>query len=341
MPYRVAVVGATGAVGREMLRALADREFPASDVAALASGRAVGAQVSFGERNLKVGAVERFDFSTCDLALFAPAPAISAVQAPRAAAAGCQVIDASGQFSLDPDVALVVPEANPQALARHTRRRIVASPHCTTIQLAVALRPLHERFGVTRAVVTTFQAVSDLGREGMDELFTATKGSFVNDPAKSEQFTKPITFNIIPHIDRFLDDGTTREEWRLAVEMRKVLDPELAVFATCVRVPVFIGHAMSVAIELLSPANTGEARDLLRNAPGVVVQDTREDGGYVTPIDCVGEDAVYVSRLRRDVTVANGLGLWCVTDNLRKGGALNALQIAEQMVAQGLLTARS
>ena len=340
MPYRVAVVGAVGAVGREILRALADREFPASQVTALASGRAVGAQVSFGERNLKVGAVERFDFASCDLALMAAAPAIAAAQAPRATSAGCQVIDTSGQFSLEPDVALVVPEVNPLSLARHTRRGIAASPHSTTIQLATVLKPLHDRFGVRRAVVTTFQAVSDLGREGMDELFTATKGSFVNDPAKSEQFTKPITFDLIPHIDRFLDDGQTREEWRLAVEMRKVLDPDVAIFATAVRVPVFIGHALSVSVELRDPANAGEARDLLRSAPGVVVQDTREDGGYTTPIDCVGEDAVYVSRVRRDPTVPNGLGFWCVTDNLRKGGALNAVQIAESLVGQGLLAER-
>ncbi len=338
MGYKVAVVGATGAVGREMLKTLAERDFPVDAVVALASGRSVGQQLSFGEREvLKVQSLERFDFAGWDLALFSPGAAVSAVHAPRAAAAGCMVVDNTSQFRMEPDVPLVVPEVNPHALSRATKRRIVANPNCSTIQLVLALKPLHDRYGVRRVVVSTYQSVSGAGKEGMDELFRSTKATFVNDPHKPEQFTKPIAFNVIPHIDRFLEDGSTKEEWKMAVETRKILDPDIKVFATCVRVPVFIGHAEAVTVEFDRPVNVGEARDVLRAAPGVVVSDTREDGGYITPQESVGEDAVYISRLRRDPTVPNGLGFWCVADNLRKGAALNAVQIAETLVEMGLL----
>ncbi len=346
MGYKVAVIGATGVVGRELVRLLAERGFPVDDIAVLASGRAVGAQLSFGERRvLTVRSLEAFDFAGCDLALVAAtaqgsAAQGSAAQATRAAAAGCLVVDTTGQFRMEPDVPLVVPEVNPQALARHTRRRIVASPGSASIALLLALKPLHDRFGVQRVVLSTYQATSEAGKEAMDELFNSTKGFFVNDPHKPEQFTKPIAFNVIPHVGAFLEDGATREEWALAVETRKVLHPDIQVFATCVRVPVFIGTALSVAVVFERSANLGEARDALRNAPGVVVSDAREDGGYITPQESVGEDAVYVSRLRRDPTVPHGLGFWCVTDSQRKGAALNAVQIAEALVEQGLLGAR-
>jgi aspartate-semialdehyde dehydrogenase len=238
---------------------------------------------------------------------------------------------------MEPDVPLVVPEVNPQALARHTRRRIIANPNCSTIQMVMALKPLHDRFKVRRVVVSTYQSVSGAGKEGMDELFTSSKAFFVNDPVKPQIFTKNIAYNCIPHIDKFLDDGATKEEWKMAVETRKILDPDISVFATCVRVPVFIGHAEAVSVEFEQAVNVGEARDLLRNFPGVVVIDGHDDGGYITPADCQGEDAVYVSRIRRDPTVPNGLGFWCVSDNLRKGAALNAVQIAESLVSQKLL----
>ncbi len=338
MGFRVAVVGATGAVGREMLKTLAERDFPVDEVAALASYRSVGQQVSFGEKSvLKVQNTETFDVAGWDIGLFSPGAAISAVQAPRAAAAGCIVIDNTSHFRMEPDVPLVVPEVNPQALARYTKRGIIANPNCSTIQMVVALKPLHDRYRIRRVVVATYQSVSGAGKEGMDELYTASKAFFVNDPVTPQIFTKNIANNCIPHIDKFMDDGATKEEWKMAVETRKILDPDIAVFATCVRVPVFIGHAEAVSVEFEQPVNVGEARDLLRNAPGVVVVDSRDDGGYITPAESQGEDAVYVSRLRRDPTVPNGLGFWCVSDNLRKGAALNAVQIAEQLVSQKLL----
>jgi aspartate-semialdehyde dehydrogenase len=325
-------------VGREILKTLAERDFPVDEVVALASHRSVGQQVSFGEKSvLKVQNLETFDFAGWDIGLFSPGAAISAVQAPRAAAAGCIVIDNTSHFRMEPDVPLVVPEVNPQALARHTKRGIIANPNCSTIQMVVALKPLHDRYKARRVVVSTYQSVSGAGKEGMDELFTNTKAVFVNDPVTPQIFTKNIAYNCIPHIDRFMDDGSTKEEWKMAVETRKILDPDIAVFATCVRVPVFIGHAEAVTVEFEQPVNVGEARDLLRNAAGVVVVDGRDDGGYITPAESQGEDAVYVSRLRRDPTVPNGLGFWCVSDNLRKGAALNAVQIAEQLVAQKLL----
>ena len=336
MSYKVAVVGATGAVGREMLKTLAEREFPVREIAALASPRSTGREVSFGERTLKVRNLETFDFAGWDIALFSPGAAVSAVHAPRAAEAGCLVVDNTSQFRMEPDVPLVVPEVNPQALAR-IRRGIVANPNCSTIQLVVALKPLHDRYKVRRVVVATYQSVSGAGKDGMDELWSQARAAYVNDPVTPEEFTKPIAFNVIPHIDRFLDDGSTKEEWKMAVETRKILDPDIKLFATCVRVPVFIGHSEAVSVEFERPVTAGEARAVLRDAPGVQVLDTREDGGYVTPIDCAGEDAVWVSRIRRDPTVENGLAFWCVSDNLRKGAALNAVQIAEALVEQGRL----
>jgi aspartate-semialdehyde dehydrogenase len=341
MSYRVAVVGATGAVGREMLKTLAERNFPVREVAAVASGRSAGAQVSFGDRTvLTVQSLEKFDFAGWDIGLFSPGAAVSAVHAPRAAAAGCLVIDNTSHFRMEPDVPLVVPEVNPQALTQ-ARRGIIANPNCSTIQMVVALKPLHDRFTVRRVVVATYQSVSGAGKEGMDELWAQSRATFVNDPVKPENFTKQIAFNVIPHIDRFMDDGATKEEWKMTVETRKILDPDIKVIATCVRVPVFIGHAEAVHVEFDRPVSVGEARAVLRDAPGVTVLDEREDGGYVTPLEAQGEDATFVSRLRRDPTVENGLAFWCVSDNLRKGAALNAVQIAETVVAQGLLARRA
>ena len=339
MGYRVAVVGATGAVGREILKTLAERRFPADEVAALASPRSTGQQVSYGEdRVLRIQNLETFDFAGWDLGLFSPGGAVSAIYAPKAARAGCLVIDNTSHFRMEPDVPLVVPEVNPEKL-RNIRRNIVANPNCSTIQMLVALKPLHDLWRVKRIVVSTYQSVSGAGKEGMDELFSQTKGSFVNDAPRVEQFTKQIAFNVIPHIDSFMDDGATREEWKMAVETRKILDPDIQVLATCVRVPVFIGHAEAIAVEFERPVDLEAARQALRDAPGVVLHDTREDGGYATPLECSGEDATYVSRLRVDPTVPNGLAFWCVSDNLRKGAALNAVQIAEELVAMGRLRA--
>ena len=339
--YRVAVVGASGAVGRELIRTLAERAFPVSDIAALASPRSVGQEISFGDKRvLTVQNLETFDFRGWDIGLFSPGAAISAVHAPRAAAAGCMVIDNTSQFRMEPDVPLVVPEVNLDALKRIGRRRIVANPNCSTIQMVMALKPLHDLFTARRVVVSTYQAVAGAGKEGMDELFAQSKGSFVGDPITPQQFTKQIAFNVIPHIDGFMDDGATREEWKMAVETRKILDPNIAVIATCVRVPVFIGHSEAVVVEFEEPVDLEQARAVLRGAPGVVLHDHREDGGYVTPLECVGEDATYVSRLRVDPTVPNGLAFWCVSDNLRKGAALNAVQIAEAMIALDLLERR-
>jgi aspartate-semialdehyde dehydrogenase len=340
MSYRVAVVGATGAVGREMLKTLAERNFPVREVAAVASGRSAGAQVSFGDGTLTVQSLEKFDFKGWDIGLFSPGASVSAVHAPRAAEAGCLVIDNTSQFRMEPDVPLVVPEVNPQALTR-IRRGIIANPNCSTIQMVVALKPLHDRFTVRRVVVSTYQSFSGAGTEGMDELWSQSRATFVNDPVKPEQFTKQIAFNVIPHIDRFMDDGSTKEEWKMVVETRKILDPDIRVIATCVRVPVFIGHAEAVHAEFAEPVSVADARAVLRAAPGVTVLDEREDGGYVTPLEAQGEDATFVSRIRRDPTVEHGLAFWCVSDNLRKGAALNAVQIAETVVAQGLLARRA
>jgi len=336
--YRVAVVGATGAVGREMIKTLAERQFPVKEIVALASARSAGHEISFGEKKiLKVQNLDTFDFNGWDIGLFSPGAAISAVHGPRAAAAGCVVIDNTSQFRMDHDVPLVVPEVNPEALDKFAKRNIIANPNCSTIQMVVALKPLHDRFKIKRVVVSTYQSVSGAGKEGMDELFNHTKALFVNDANQPEIFTKEIAYNCIPHIDRFMDDGSTKEEWKMVVETKKILDPDIAVFATCVRVPVFIGHAESVDVEFERPVSVAEARAALRSAPGVVVMDKHDDAGYATPIDCVGEDAVFVSRIRKDPTVPHGIGFWCVADNLRKGAALNAVQIAETMIARGLL----
>ena len=338
MGYRVAVVGATGAVGRELIKVLAERNFPADEVVALASGRSTGSEISFGEKTvLTVKNLETFDFKGCDIGLFSPGASVSAVHAPRAAEAGCVVIDNTSQFRMDPDVPLVVPEVNPHHLRMFTKRRIIANPNCSTIQMVVALKPLHDEWKIKRVVVSTYQSVSGAGKEAMDELFNHTKAIFVHDPNKPEQFTKEIAFNVIPHIDRFMDDGSTKEEWKMMVETQKILDPAIKVHATCVRVPVFIGHGEAVNVEFENAVTAGEARAALRDAPGVEGVDVREDGGYITPIECVGEDAVYVSRIRKDPTVPHGLSFWCVSDNLRKGAALNAVQIAEELIARGML----
>jgi aspartate-semialdehyde dehydrogenase len=337
MGYKVAVVGATGAVGREIIKTLAERRFPVSEIVALASGRSAGSEISFGDKTvLKVQSLDKFDFTGWDIGLFSPGAAVSAIHAPRAAAAGCVVIDNTSQFRMEPDVPLVVPEVNPDALSR-VRRGIIANPNCSTIQLAVALKPLHDRFGVRRVVVSTYQSVSGAGKEGMDELWNQTKANFVNDPIAPQQFTKTIAFNVIPHIDQFMDDGSTKEEWKMAVEIRKILDPDIKLVATCVRVPVFIGHSEAVTVELERPVTPSEARAMWREAPGISVMDSRDDGGYITPVDCAGEDSVFISRVRRDPTVEHGLSFWCVSDNLRKGAALNAVQIAETMIARNLL----
>ena len=340
MGYKVAVVGATGAVGREILKTLAERGFPVSEAVALASGRSAGAEISFGEKTvLKVRDLDRYDFAGTDLALFSPGAAVSAVHAPRAAAAGCLVIDNTSQFRMEPGVPLVVPEVNPQAIAKRPRKGIVANPNCSTIQMVLALKPLHDIAKARRVVVATYQSVSGAGKEAMDELWSQTRGVFVNDPPLAEQFTKPIAFNVIPHIDRFMDDGATKEEWKMAVETRKILDPDIQVIATCVRVPVMIGHGEAVHVEFANPITERQAREALREAPGITVLDQREDGGYATPIEIAGEDAVFVSRIRRDPTVPHGLAFWCVADNLRKGAALNAVQIAEEMHRNGTLAA--
>ncbi|HLB80721.1 MAG TPA: aspartate-semialdehyde dehydrogenase [Dongiaceae bacterium] len=341
MGYRIAVVGATGNVGREMLATLAEHDFPADEVVAVASGRSAGAAVSFGEDAvLKVRKLDDFDFRGFDIALFSPGAKVSAVHAPRAAAAGCIVIDNTSHFRMDPDVPLVVPEVNPQAIAGYGRRNIIANPNCSTIQMVVALKPLHDLARVKRIVVATYQSVSGAGKEAMDELFSQTRAVYVNDAIERHKFTKQIAFNVIPHIDAFLEDGSTKEEWKMAVETRKILDPDIAVSATCVRVPVFIGHAEAVNVEFHKPIAVEEARAALRRAPGVSVVDRRVDDGYVTPAECAGEDPVYVSRIRKDPTVKHGLSLWVVADNLRKGAALNAVQIAEHLVEHHLGGAR-
>jgi aspartate-semialdehyde dehydrogenase len=337
MGYRVAVVGATGAVGHEMLSTLAEREFPADEVVALASERSVGREVSFGEDDvLKVHALESYDFKGIDIALFSPGAKVSAVFAPKAAKAGAIVIDNTSHFRMEPDVPLVVPEVNPHAIAQYPKRNIIANPNCSTIQMVVALKPLHEIAEIKRIVVATYQSVSGAGKEAMDELFEQTRAIFVNDPVKKEQFSKQIAFNVIPHIDVFLDDGYTKEEWKMAAETRKILDPDIAVSATCVRVPVFIGHAEAVNVEFHQPLSLEQAREAWKNASGITLIDHRADEGYVTPVECAGDDPVFISRVREDKTVPHGLNFWCVSDNLRKGAALNAVQIAEILIDEYL-----
>jgi len=339
MGYKVAVVGATGAVGREIIKTLAERNFPVDDIVAVASARSANQEISFGEKRiLKVKNLDTFDFTGWDIGLFSPGASVSAIHAPRAAAAGCLVIDNTSEFRMEHDVPLVVPEVNPQALHR-IRRGIIANPNCSTIQMVVALKPLHDKYRIKRVVVSTYQSVSGAGKDGMDELWAQSRAMYVNDPVVAQEFTKQIAFNCIPHIDKFMDDGATKEEWKMAVETRKIMGSDILVHATCVRVPVFIGHSEAITVEFHEPVTASAARDLLRNAPGVTVMDTRDDAGYMTPIDCAGEDAVFVSRIRKDHTVPHGLSFWCVSDNLRKGAALNAVQIAECVVAQKLLRA--
>ena len=338
MGYRVAVVGATGNVGREMLAILAQRQFPVDDVVALASERSIGREVSFGEDQiLKVQDLAKFDFKGIDIVLSSPGAKVSAVHSPRAAKAGAVVIDNTSHWRMDPDVPLVVPEVNPHAIARFSKKGIIANPNCSTIQMVVALKPLHDAAKIKRVVVATYQSVSGAGKEGMDELFNQTRSVYVTDPIEHTKFTKQIAFNCIPHVDVFMDDGATKEDWKMVVETRKILDPDIDVFATCVRVPVFIGHAEAINLELERPLSVEQARAALRRAPGITVVDHRADEGYVTPVECAGEDQVYVSRIRIDPTVEHGLGLWVVADNLRKGAALNAIQIAEVLAEGGHL----
>jgi len=332
MSTKYAVIGATGNVGREIMQILAARGIPAKDVTALASERSVGMEVSYGEDDvLKVLDLAKFDFTGTNIALSSPGAKVSAVHSPRAAKAGAIVIDNTSFWRMDPDVPLVVPEVNPQAIADYRKKGIIANPNCSTIQMVVALKPLHDLAKIKRVVVSTYQSVSGAGKKAMDELFNQTKGVYMNDPEREHQeiFTKPIAFNVIPHIDVFLDDGSTKEEWKMVVETKKILDPKIKVNATCVRVPVFIGHAESINVEFERPISDDEARNALKNAPGVVVVDHRADEGYVTPTEIAGEDAVYVSRIRQDPTVDSGISMWVVADNLRKGAALNAVQIAE------------
>src|SRR5690606_25300198 len=339
MGYRVAVVGATGNVGREMLAILAEREFPMDEVAAVASSRSQGIEVEIGDTGKKVKCqnLEHFDFSGWDIALFAAGSGPTKDYAPKAAAAGCVVIDNSSLYRMDPDVPLIVPEVNPDAIDDYKKRNIIANPNCSTAQMVVALKPLHDAAGIKRVVVSTYQSVSGAGKQGMDELFEQSRAIFVGDPVEPKKFTKQIAFNVIPHIDVFLDDGFTKEEWKMVAETKKILDPKIKLVATCVRVPVFISHSEAVTIEFETPLSADDAREILREAPGCLVVDQREDGGYVTPYEAAGEDATYISRIREDPTVENGLAMWVVSDNLRKGAALNTIQIAETLINRKLI----
>ena len=329
MGYKVAVVGATGNVGREMLAILAERSFPADEVIALASRRSLGTEVSYGDRTLKCKALEHYDFSDVDICLMSAGSAVSKEWSPKIAAAGAVVIDNSSCWRYDADVPLVVPEVNADAVAGFRKKGIIANPNCSTAQMVVALKPLHDAATIKRVVVSTYQSVSGAGKEGMDELFEQSRNIFVGDSAEAKKFTKQIAFNVIPHIDSFLDDGSTKEEWKMVVETKKILDPKIKVTATCVRVPVFVGHSEAINIEFENEITAVEARAILREAPGIMLVDKPEDGGYVTPVECVGDYATFVSRVREDPTVDNGLSIWVVSDNLRKGAALNAVQIAE------------
>jgi aspartate-semialdehyde dehydrogenase len=340
MGYRVAVVGATGNVGREMLAVLAERSFPADEVVALASRRSQGSEVSFGDKTLKTKALEHHDFSDVDICLMSAGAAVSKEWSPKIAAAGAVVIDNSSCWRFDADVPLIVPEVNADAVAGFRKKGIIANPNCSTAQLVVALKPLHDKAKITRVVVATYQSVSGAGKEAMDELFAQTKAVYTLDEITPKKFPKRMAFNVIPHIDVFMEDGFTKEEWKMVAETKKILDPKIKVVATCVRVPVFVGHSEAVNIEFERPITAEEARDVLHDAPGVIVIDKREPGGYATPYEAAGEDATYVSRIREDPTVENGLALWCVSDNLRKGAALNAIQIAECLVNRKLIEAK-
>lgn len=332
MGYKVVVAGATGNVGREMLNILAEREFPVDEIAALASRRSLGTEVSFGDRTLKTQDLGTFDFKGWDIALFAIGSDATKTYAPKAAAAGCVVIDNSSLYRYDPDVPLVVPEVNPQDVHEYKNKNIIANPNCSTAQMVVALKPLHDRVPIKRVVVSTYQSVSGAGKDGMDELWDQTKSIYnPTDDKSPDKFTKQIAFNVIPHIDKFLDDGSTKEEWKMVAETKKIVDKSIKVTATCVRVPVFVGHSEAINIEFEDFLDEDEARDILREAPGLMVVDKREDGGYVTPVEAAGDYATFISRIRQDSTVENGINLWCVSDNLRKGAALNAVQIAETL----------
>ncbi|MDE3027266.1 MAG: aspartate-semialdehyde dehydrogenase [Paracoccaceae bacterium] len=330
MGYKVVVAGATGNVGREMLNILAEREFPVDEIAALASRKSIGTEVSFGDNTLKTKDLDTFDFTGWDIALFAIGSDATKIYAPKAAAAGCVVIDNSSLYRYDPQIPLVVPEVNPEAVDQYKNKMIIANPNCSTAQMVVALKPLHDRARIKRVVVSTYQSVSGAGKEGMDELWDQTKSIYnPTDSKPPKKFTKQIAFNVIPHIDVFMEDGSTKEEWKMVAETKKILDKSIKLTATCVRVPVFVGHSEAINIEFEDHLDEAEARDILREAPGIMVVDKRENGGYITPIECVGEYATYISRIRQDPTIDNGLNIWCVSDNLRKGAALNAVQIAE------------
>ncbi|SDK52807.1 aspartate-semialdehyde dehydrogenase [Aliiruegeria lutimaris] len=330
MGYRVVVAGATGNVGREMLNILAERQFPVDEIVALASRKSLGTEVSFGDKTLKTKDLDTFDFTGWDMALFAVGSSATKTYAPKAAKAGCVVIDNSSLYRYEPDIPLIVPECNPDAIEGYKNRNIIANPNCSTAQMVVALKPLHDRARIKRVVVSTYQSVSGAGKAGIDELWNQTKGMYVpGQEVEPSKFQKQIAFNVIPHIDVFMDDGSTKEEWKMVAETKKIVDPSIKVTATCVRVPVFVGHSEAINIEFEDFLDEDEARDILREAPGIMVVDKREDGGYVTPVESVGEFATYISRIRQDSTIENGLNLWCVSDNLRKGAALNAVQIAE------------
>jgi aspartate-semialdehyde dehydrogenase len=339
--FKVAIAGATGNVGREMLKTLHERGFPASEIVPLASQRSVGQEVSYGDRTLKTRVLDHYDFSDTDLCLMSAGGAVSKEWSPKIGAQGCVVIDNSSTWRMDPDVPLIVPEVNADAIAGFTKKNIIANPNCSTAQLVVALKPLHDRFRITRVVVSTYQSVSGAGKDGMDELFDQTKAIFSAAEPQVKKFQKRIAFNLIPQIDVFMEDGFTKEEWKMTAETKKILDPKIRLTATCVRVPVFIGHSEAVNIECAEPITADEARAVLRSAPGVLVIDKHEPGGYITPLESAGEDATYVSRIREDITVENGLAFWCVSDNLRKGAALNAVQIAELLVERGLIRPRA
>jgi aspartate-semialdehyde dehydrogenase len=338
MGYKVAVVGATGNVGREMLDILAERRFPADEVVAIASRRSQGVEVSFGDKTLKVKALENYDFSDVDICLMSAGGAVSKEWSPKIAAKGAVVIDNSSAWRMDPDVPLVVPEVNADAVKGFTKKGIIANPNCSTAQLVVALKPLHDHATIKRVVVSTYQSVSGAGKDGMDELFAQTKAVYTTGDIEAKKFPRRIAFNLIPHIDVFMEDGYTKEEWKMMMETKKILDPAIRLTATCVRVPVFISHSEAVNIEFADPISADEARNILRNAPGCIVIDKHEDGGYATPYEVAGEDATYISRIREDATVENGLAMWVVSDNLRKGAALNAVQIAECLDSRKLLT---
>ncbi|TNB49399.1 aspartate-semialdehyde dehydrogenase [Martelella lutilitoris] len=341
MGFKIAVAGATGNVGREMLSILAERGFPADEVVALASSRSVGKEVSFGDKTLKVKNLENYDFSDTDICLMSAGGSISQKWSPKIGAQGCVVIDNSSAWRYDADVPLIVPEVNPDAIEGFTKRNIIANPNCSTAQLVVALKPLHDAATIKRVVVSTYQSVSGAGKDGMDELFNQTRAVFVADPIENKKFTKRIAFNVIPHIDVFMEDGYTKEEWKVLAETKKMLDPKIKVTCTAVRVPVFIGHGEAVNLEFEKEITADEAREILREAPGCLVVDKHEDGGYVTPVECAGEDVTYISRIREDATVENGLAMWVVSDNLRKGAALNAVQIAELLVERNLVKPRA